>query len=174
MTAHPRRTPARDITLVAALPPAAQAIYASARGHIDPADAFLAAHDGLTSKKARSDARNARRSYGRSWPDRFCFSERDVEEQSAGLDDDDAGQADPLEIDPLAEPLSWLLAVERVEAAMAESESGGDAELDTPHMQSLTIAKRDRITPRRARQDLQKKREARAQGQGDLFGFGGL
>lgn len=36
--------------------------------YIDPADAFLASHDGLTAAQANNRARNARR-FGRNWPD---------------------------------------------------------------------------------------------------------
>ena len=51
--------------MLEALSPAARAMVGE---YIDPAEAWLAAHDGLTAAKANNRARNARR-FGRNWPD---------------------------------------------------------------------------------------------------------
>jgi hypothetical protein len=51
--------------MLEALSPAARAMVGE---HLDPADAWLAEHDGLTAAQAKSRARNSRR-LGRKWPD---------------------------------------------------------------------------------------------------------
>ena len=59
-----------------ALPPAAQALFDQADGWIDPADAFIAAAEGLTSAQACSRARNSARPLGGDWPENFVWEQR--------------------------------------------------------------------------------------------------
>jgi hypothetical protein len=60
--------------MLEALSPAARAMVDFK--YIDPAEAFLAEHDGLTVKKARQRARNAARSLGSSWPGTLAATAR--------------------------------------------------------------------------------------------------
>jgi len=126
-------TPAR---LLAALPSAAQALAAAAC--LDPAAAFLAAHDGLTAEQARSRARNVRRSLGSSWPDRVPL---------CGLEDlDFAGIF-------TADPLDALLAAEAVQAAL--DAPGSEQRLAAAALRDIDtrqLADRDHITMRRVQQ----------------------
>lgn len=129
--------------LIQALPPAARAMCRSK--YIDPADAFIAHTLGKTPEQARSKARNARRSFGQSWPDHLPAH--------ALLD-----PAELLEIQHSCglHALAPDEILEAVEAATAAI--GGDdaarllAQADLREVDTKALAAVSRVTQRRAQQ----------------------
>uniref|UniRef100_D5X4Y6 ATPase central domain-containing protein n=1 Tax=Thiomonas intermedia (strain K12) TaxID=75379 RepID=D5X4Y6_THIK1 len=122
--------------LIAALPPAARPYIAAG---LDPAAAYIALHDGLTVRQARSRARNDARSLGASWPDRL---------PAAALAD-----APDLENLPAADPLEMQQAVDAALAALAAP--GAAAALhraDLAECDTAAHAAACGITQRRAQQ----------------------
>lgn len=146
--------------LIAALPPAAQALCYAA--HIDAADAFLAHHDGLTPKQAASRARNEARSLGKSWPDRLPASaivdhcEALEIQQNCGLYG--------------ADPLDLLIAKEAATAACAAEDAAAVAvAADWAEADSRALADVFKLTRRRVQQIKKRQALAVAQGQGVLL-----
>ncbi|MGE0107962.1 MAG: hypothetical protein AB7S53_13430 [Thiomonas sp.] len=140
--------------LLAALPPAAQALASAAR--LDAADAYIAHACGLTAAQAASRARNAARSLGQSWPDRVPVYDVETIDFSGIFD---------------ADPMAILLAIEAAEAAIAAPgaaqrlSAAAVTEVDTD-----ALARRDGITRRRAQQIKKATLAEVESGQLDLFG----
>lgn len=146
------------VRLEAALSPVAQAFLSK---FIDPAEAWLAEHDGLTPAQARSRARNAARSLGKSWPDHLP--------PSALID-----PAEALEIQQKCglyglSPLEILEAVEQAEMAL-----GGPAAAlrlaaaDVRDVDTQAMSAACGITRRRAQQ-IKRERVDLAERQFSLF-----
>jgi hypothetical protein len=121
--------------------------------YIDPADAFIAWHDGLTVKQAHSKVRNAARSFGASWPDRLPMR----------------ADCPDLQAQWAADPLDVLCAIQAAEDALG-ADGAGDAlhaasiaEADTRHMADMFG-----LTQRRAQQ-IKKQQIEIARRQRDLF-----
>lgn len=151
--------PAHDPRLVAALGPVAKSFLSR---HIDPADAWLAAAEGLLHKQARSRARNAARSLGSSWPDRLSPDRL--------LD-----PAEMLETQHLCglhaiSPPELLEAVEAADGALNAADAAQRlAQADAREVDSRALAAVLGITQRRAQQ-IKAQRVDLAERQMPLFG----
>lgn len=140
--------------LIQALPPGAQALAAAAR--LDAADALIAFHDGLTPSQAASRARNARRSFGQSWPDRAPLVDLQW------VDFDGVLEADPLD---------HLLAEEAVAEALSRPDAARRLWLDDLQAaDTSSMADVFNLTRRRAQQIKKAALQATEAGQADLFG----
>lgn len=128
--------------LAASLPQAAQAFLSP---HIDPADAFISWHAGLTPAQARSRARNSARGLGTSWPDRLphgaLIDPKEIAEiqQQCGL--------------RALSPDEIIEAVEQAEAVLGGPEAALRlAQADTREVDTLALSKGCGISRRRAQQ----------------------
>lgn len=155
---HHRLHPA----LVEALPAAARAIFEAGGGFLDPADAFLAAADGLTPKQARSRARNDARWLGGSFPDQLPPGARaDVAEVSGLAGGGQLHFMDPQEIVALLELCA---------RAPQRAARGYGLEDDWREASLADLARRHGRTLRTAQLARLRALDAIARGQQDLFG----
>lgn len=152
-------TPAsHDPRLVAALGPVARSYLSK---YVDPADAWLAAQDGLFTKQARSRARNAARSLGSSWPDRLPVSTL--------IDPSDLLETQQECGFHALAPDAILEAVEAGIAALGGADAARLlAQADACEVDTRALADMSRLTQRRARQ-IKARRVALAECQMPLF-----
>jgi hypothetical protein len=145
---------------MAAVLPVRAAAYLSR--YIDPADAFLAHHDGLTVEQAHSHARNAARPLGTSWPDRIQTGDLvDPDDLLESLQACGLYGADPREIIEVCERVQA-----RLDAANAPQTL---LAADWRDADPAALADLFRVTQRRAQQIVKKALE-QGGAQGDLFG----
>ncbi|MDD4886978.1 MAG: hypothetical protein PHO64_08650 [Thiomonas sp.] len=155
--------------LAAALPPQA-AKYLSR--YIDPADAFIAACDGLSVRRAHSLARNAARSFGPSWPDRFPspLPNHDPDGEDAAQQALENVQSHSLR---QVDPAELLCAIEEAIAALEAPGAGARMrQADLDEIDTQAMSEMFGMTQRRAQQ-IKKAQCEQAQVQGDLFENGG-
>lgn len=155
--------------LAAALPPQA-AKYLSR--YIDPADAFIAACDGLSVRRAHSLARNAARSFGPSWPDRFPSPPPNHDPDGT---DAAAAALENVQTHSLrqVDPLGILCAIETaIEALEAPGAGARMRQADLDEIDTAAMADMFGMTQRRAQQ-IKKAQIEMAGVQGDLFESGG-
>lgn len=152
--------PVKPDKLVSALPENARAIYFEARGWLDPADAFIAAADGLTPAQARSRARNGARNLGASWPDRYEYHSIDEPEVRFVADRSFFG----------SDPALICQARQSAELALAARDAARRlAEADLDEQDTAALAARRGITRRRAQQIRRAARLAAAAGQESML-----
>lgn len=149
--------------LSAALPPPARAIFLEAEGRLDPAEAYLASADDLSLDQARSRARNARRGFGRSWPDSYQFCSIDDPEVQRLVDHSLTG----------SDPLALLLAAEAAADALAAPDAAERlAAADVADLDTAAAALAWGVTRRRAQQLRSQRLAAARAGQLDLLDVG--
>lgn len=131
--------------MLEALSPAARAMVGE---YIDPAEAWLAEHDGLTLKKARELARNAERSLGSSWPDTLLAHARiDPEDPEETQQNRGLYGLDPLEMLAALEAVGAAIDAAQADETRARLAAAALREADTREMADVFG-----VTQRRAQQ----------------------